>query len=717
VIGLQREEEVVARGVDGPANSQASLDQVALTNSRLDLSAAAVGPVQIDSERQTRIVADSRLDQAVLSAKLTNQGMAASSILGGSSTSTYRITARDQLDLGLQAIRGGQLQLADRVVALAEGRLDDSGGDDALAIDASLGLRISAAVAQGFLKSIVSLGATALRDSIIRLGSGDNRVSITSQVAPEIAIQTAPEPVSALPGAEWANGADQGGAPPGWRLEARSYGFQHSLLDTGDGNDDVRIAASISPGRPNAATATINGQAGREPAAVALEDSDLNLGGGDDNLRVEGALLRSRLAVGVGKKLIQIDGAVVDGELVLSRGSTSQVQLGHDDNSLQIQGAGELRLDSGSGDDRFVVDGDLAGSLAAGGGVDVLLARLQPVESRVVAAPGRAGLPASSAAHPPTSADADAAQAASAEAGASASSLLLDGPGQGLVGRLGFTGVEAVDLQAHDGGVVRIDPSGSLRDRLSTSGHEGVLDYGRWSDPVRVDLGRGRATAIAAGENGGVEGFVAVQGGSADDQLVAGVDTRWLNGGAGEDWLELPNWLPSPGPSNSPGSVLRGGDGRDLFVLPGLQGPWPGLAVTAARQPSLADLTLVDTRGGGMGLSDRLAYWQRSAASVPASGGLPGDAQATLLEPNPSGAEGVGDIRCLPIAPLEQLLAGIGTSTPQLAIAAGAGGSELVLLGPGRTSLGLAALPSLRLPEQAAETAGAKLGLAAAQHA
>ena len=133
--------------------------------------------------------------------------------------------------------------------------------------------------------------------------------------------------------------------------------------------------------------------------------------------------------------------------------------------------------------------------------------------------------------------------------------------------------------------------------------------------------------------------------------------------------------------------------------------------------PSLADITLVDTRGGGMGLSDRLAYWQRSAASVPASGGLPGDAQATLLEPNPSGAEGVGDIRCLPIAPLEQLLAGIGTSTPQLAIAAGAGGSELVLLGPGRTSLGLAALPSLRLPEQAAETAGAKLGLAAAQHA
>jgi hypothetical protein len=331
--------------------------------------------------------------------------------------------------------------------------------------------------------------------------------------------------------------------------------------------------------------------------------------------------------------------------------------------------------------------------------VDLLEARPDPSDSTIVEnvdTPGVSAGPAGSAR--------SSTAAAAAEQGALATTLVLEGPGEGVVGRLAFSGVESVDLKTR-AGVVRIAPSGSLKQRLSAQARGGVLDYGGWNDRVRVDLGEGRATAIAAGEGGGVEGFVAVQGGTADDHLVAGHATRWLHGGAGEDWLELSRWLPSAGYPDSPGSALRGDGGRDLFVLPGLEGPWPALALTAARQPSLVDLTLVEAPGGGLGLSDRLAYWQRPALTSAESGGWPGEAAATLLEPNPSGAEGVGDIRRLPIAPLEQLLAGIGTTTPQLAIAAGAGGSELVLLGPGRTSLGLAALPSLRLPEQAAGAA------------
>lgn len=724
----------MARSVDGTARNQVKLDQVALADSGLDLSAAAVGPVLITSDRQARIVADSRMDQAQLRADLTNVGVAGSRIQAGSSTSTYRIAARDHLELGLQALRGGQLQLSDQVVALDGGHLEDSGGDDDLAINAEVGVRISAAVAEGFLSTIVSLAATALRNSIIRLGSGDNQVSITSQVAPEIAIQPEPERRLSRTGAVGTpmDGAiaDTGRVNPGemtreevkdaeadgseaniadasdgaldraeWQLEARSYGIRNSLVDTGDGNDDVVIAASISPGGRNPASDASSGQNGRDPHAVALEDSELNLGAGDDSLKVEGALLRSRLDAGLGEKLIQINGAVVDGELFLHAGSSSHVQLGSHGNSFQIQGAGELRLDSGSGDDHFVVDGNLGGSLSAGGGVDLLEARPDPSDSTIVEnvdTPGVSAGPAGSAR--------SSTAAAAAEQGALATTLVLEGPGEGVVGRLAFSGVESVDLKTR-AGVVRIAPSGSLKQRLSAQARGGVLDYGGWNDRVRVDLGEGRATAIAAGEGGGVEGFVAVQGGTADDHLVAGHATRWLHGGAGEDWLELSRWLPSAGYPDSPGSALRGDGGRDLFVLPGLEGPWPALALTAARQPSLVDLTLVEAPGGGLGLSDRLAYWQRPALTSAESGGWPGEVAATLLEPNPSGAEGVGDIRRLPIAPLEQLLAGIGTTTPQLAIAAGAGGSELVLLGPGRTSLGLAALPSLRLPEQAAGAA------------
>jgi hypothetical protein len=68
------------------------------------------------------------------------------------------------------------------------------------------------------------------------------------------------------------------------------------------------------------------------------------------------------------------------------------------------------------------------------------------------------------------------------------------------------------------------------------------------------------------------------------------------------------------------------------------------------------------------------------------------------VEITPCGIEGVGNIRLLPIAPLEQLLAGIGVSTAQLAIATGGNGSDLVLLEPGRTYRELATLPALHGP-------------------
>jgi ABC-type cobalamin transport system ATPase subunit len=67
------------------------------------------------------------------------------------------------------------------------------------------------------------------------------------------------------------------------------------------------------------------------------------------------------------------------------------------------------------------------------------------------------------------------------------------------------------------------------------------------------------------------------------------------------------------------------------------------------------------------------------------------------LRLTPSGLEGVGDARLLPIAPLEQLLAGMATDTRQLAIASdGQFGNQLHLLGSQGigTSQVIAGLPS-----------------------
>ena len=72
-------------------------------------------------------------------------------------------------------------------------------------------------------------------------------------------------------------------------------------------------------------------------------------------------------------------------------------------------------------------------------------------------------------------------------------------------------------------------------------------------------------------------------------------------------------------------------------------------------------------------------------------------------------AAGIGDARLLPIAPLEQLLAGMGNNTQQLAIAAdGNGGGQLYLLGSqgqGTAQL-VAGLPSDLLSQLATTSSG-----------
>ena len=77
----------------------------------------------------------------------------------------------------------------------------------------------------------------------------------------------------------------------------------------------------------------------------------------------------------------------------------------------------------------------------------------------------------------------------------------------------------------------------------------------------------------------------------------------------------------------------------------------------------------------GIGLSDQIAWLRKDV--------LPnGVTTQSLQRLTPSGLEGLGDARQLPIAPLEQLLSGMADGTRQLAIAVDpAGGGTLELLG------------------------------------
>jgi hypothetical protein len=121
---------------------------------------------------------------------------------------------------------------------------------------------------------------------------------------------------------------------------------------------------------------------------------------------------------------------------------------------------------------------------------------------------------------------------------------------------------------------------------------------------------------------------------------------------------------------------LGGGSGRDLFVISGLEQGTPLSWDGKNGIPQLVDLDLgFNGTTNGIGITDTIG-WVRSQT-------LPGgESQQTFDRLTPSGLAGIGDVRLLPIAPLEQLLAGMGSNTQQLAIATDSnGGGQLYLLG------------------------------------
>ena len=697
LIELHTTGGVVSRSVNGLSSSIRSGNQVALENGSLDLLRAPATELRIESSRIERSLAASLQDRAVLATSLSNRGVFNSAIRGGDSGGSYLISAKDQLALGLQAASGGDLRVVDRVTALENSRLEDSGGGDGLTIEAHLKLQLSTQLAELRPTGVGELASTAVRNSSIRLGDGSNRILISSQLSPEIELSPsqgqAPIATSFSPPPE--------STLPSLQLKGSSIGLSHSLLDSGAGDDAIIIKSTIgSASQAHSHNLAAMGNrdtsiSGAELSAVAIEHSELRLGAGNDALELEGSMLNSRIEAGPGQNTISIRGPIVAGELVLSAGSQNQVVLGDDNSSLHVQGAGDLLLESGAGDNQFLLQGPFTGSINAGAGADLLLTRPR-------------------------------AAAGAADAQTWSSDVRLNGPDSGQLGELRFTDVESLVLGSAKTSVM-VAPQGSLSGALRGSGQDD-LNYGDWIQPVRVDLRGGRATAIAAGKDGGVAGFGSVRGGHGDDDLVAASSTSWLEGGDGQDWLELSSWDMNPAAAApSQPTVLWGGGGNDLFVLPELESllsrgqnpsgrgaplqregllnganaeaPFPSLAVESAQRPSLADLTFVTAPGGGIGLSDRLAYWLPSPPIGP-SWANQGGAKVgyALVEITPCGIEGVGNIRLLPIAPLEQLLAGIGVSTAQLAIATGSNGSDLVLLEPGRTYRELATLPALHGP-------------------
>jgi hypothetical protein len=290
---------------------------------------------------------------------------------------------------------------------------------------------------------------------------------------------------------------------------------------------------------------------------------------------------------GEGRNRVEVSGAVDDSVLVLNRGGDTGITLSAADDSLVLEGDGGVTLLAGGGDDRIRVEGRAIGLLDGGDDQDTL----------EMARSSQAGSPAP----------------------IEPQQLELQGLNRGQIDGLTFSSVEAIQLS--DGGNhVVIDPLGSLEGPLWGGAGADTLDYGAWTSGVSVDLGSGTAEAIGGGRAGGAPGFDGVLGGLGADHLVGAADTLWLDGGAGDDWLEF-----NPTDRVETGASIRltGSGGRDIFVLAGLDplllaspaaGDFPGSPQLGASipsprlLPSLDDLRLVIGPRGELQLSDRLGW-------------------------------------------------------------------------------------------------------------
>lgn len=640
LIRLDRLESLVARSVEGPARIAFDGNQVGLQGAWLDLRQARRPIVNVDSIRRIEGLALSVLDSSELRQQSRNQAVSGSAIEGPAEGGSYRIRALDVLVFGLRGGQGGQITVDDLVEGMTNSLLAAEGGQNqsSLEIGAELELSLAGSAGSGSLEGSMGLTSTAVNGSTIRLGDAADKVHIASRVSKD----DAPDPFASAPAAPVWDGVN---------VNSRAVGLANSELSTGGGPDLVTIEAAASE-------------------AVALENSLVQLGGGDDRLLLRGDVLGSRIEPGEGNNRVEVSGAVDDSVLVLNRAGDTSISLSAADDNLMVEGEGRLWLLSGAGDDRIRVEGRAIGLLDGGAGQDTLeMGRSEGEDWRAPLLPQL---------------------------------VELRGLNRGQIDDLTFHSVEAINL-ADAGSHVVINPLGSLEGPLRGGAGADRLDYSAWTSGISVDLGSGSAMAIGGGTPGGVTGFEGVLGGLGADHLVGAADTLWIEGGGGDDWLEF-NPIE---PAVSGASIrLTGSDGRDLFVLAGLDplllaspaaGEFPGsprsIGITPPRLlPSLEDLVLKIGPGGDLQLSDRLA-WRTGGILGPADPAANG-----LVELIPSGLEGLGQSRRLPIAPLPALLAGIGTGPPQLAIATDPVGSQLVLLGPSRLSVDLAFLPALHGP-------------------
>lgn len=680
VLLVQVQSVIGADGLsgDGAADAVATVHQAGMENTVLDLRGSDADVLAVLSEGMVPVSAISQLDAASLEVITQQVAVLDSTAITGDSTSVVVISAQELLNLSLEAGTEATADVDSQVAALSGSALTALAADDLVELRAATGLRFEALGTPEQAAITVELLNQALNNSVALLGDGDNSVVIDSVI----------DGVVSLPQVDGLGGD--------LSLNAHAVGLDGSSLEAGAGDDVVLIRSWVDLALENLPEEDevlgVEAQAGAVGApgdlgageagsgdpdapvvltlpllvttnteAIALRDSHVDLGAGNDQLLLQGDNQNSSVDGGLGLDLLVLTPPdATDLEVLVDEANGFTV------GSLEAASVEALVL--GDGDDHVTLNqfGQLNGLLAGGEGADTIDFSSR-VESVLV--------------------DLDA-------------GLATDiGGGGSLSGFEAVIGSQANDQLYFSSDAASVD-AGDGEDSLylrwtpwTASGDSGVMIAGGtgrdlfvlaglnepvpadWDGvsglPVFTDLEIFGLSTLPAAEESPFQGPVM----PPSSAVLAPI--------ALDQQVEISALLSSP---SDPSVQEPRADGPDHVALPvstSLAADQPLAPLTQSPLPTATEpLTsgIIESpnpastsRSLGVGLSDRIAL----SHSVVNSYGL---RSSSIVELTPSGLDGIGNARLLPIAPTSSLLSGISSagsaivagstmaSVPQLAI-------------------------------------------------
>jgi len=607
-----------AASVEGKAISQSLIDQHSVVDSVVDMRQQALPGFEMRSELYLPASANSRLSEADLQVISKNAAIVNSKVLGGAANDLLVIGVQDLLSLMVVTPTAGSGSIDTRSAGADLSTIELGDGANVLDVEALQRLSFTAMGLPEQAKLSFNLLTEGLKTSWIKMGGGSDSLFINSgwyggalptdsplfMKRQDLGISLDLSQLSALSNDSGVRNVS---------LNATAIGMDTTSVDLGGGNNYMAINTRIDQDLTN--QLGLLGPGGTSQIAldrIGMRDSSIRMGGGDDTLIVNGSILNSTIDLGAGRNRLLLEMAPDDRSTIVN---------GSGSNEIRVANLVGSALQAGSGNDTlYLSDAQAYGSFDGGQGDNSLVAGSGLESNRDV--------------------------------------VTVTGPDQGYMNAFHYSNVGTLDTGGNND-VVIIELGSSLTGKLLGGDGLDRLEFHNWSLPVTVDLDQGASTAIGGGSSGRLQGFEKVIGGNGNDLLISSGAFMGIDGGLGDDVMYL-RW--SPWLSNSDkGLQVNGGPGKDLFVFSGLDAEKPTSWDGQFGLPNLSDFDLSYDNSKGIGLTDRIGVVQTTLAAD-------GSQKQLFTELTPSGLTGIGNVKLLPIAPIQQLVSGMTDNTKQLAI-------------------------------------------------